>query len=90
MIARMAAALERRKCKTPWMTESVRADMLRRYADLLDDPSEATQRHFVRWAVEDSRYLGSEGNFELFCTTYLMAEPPDVAMLWGMTSEGPA
>jgi len=89
MVDKMAAALERRKRKTSWISDVVRADMLRRYANVLDDPSEIAQRDFVRWAVDDGHYLGVEGNFAEFCRVYLLAEPPDVTMLWEMAAEAP-
>jgi hypothetical protein len=89
MIAKLAAALERRKRKAAWVTDGVRADMLTRYANLLDDPNEAAQRNFMRWVVEDAHYLLAEGNFEMFCREYLMAEIDEVPALWDMAGEGP-
>src|ERR1035438_5746757 len=67
LVARMTNALERRKRKTPWVTDAVRADLLRRYADVLDDPNEAAQRDFMRWVVDDAHYLAAEGSFAEFC-----------------------
>ena len=89
MVAEMAAALEGRTRKTSWVKPITRADMLTRYANLLDDPNEAAQQDFVQWVVRDAVYLTGAGNFEEFCCVYLLAEPPDVALLWGMTGEGP-
>ena len=89
LVAKMTSALEARKRKTSWTTDEVRAEMLHRYADMLDDADETALRGFVRWVVEDARYLLAEGNFEMFCHLYLMAELGEAPALWEMAGDAP-
>ena len=84
----MTSAIEGRKRKTSWMSDSTRAEMLRRYADLLEVNDETTLRDFFRWVVDDAQYLAAEGNFQMFCHVYLAAELDEAPSLWDMVGEG--
>jgi hypothetical protein len=85
---KMATELERKERRTPWATPAIRAEMLRRYADVLDSPTEAALKDFVRWAVEDARYLAAEGNFQMFAYVYLAADIDETPTLWGWAEDG--
>lgn len=74
LITTMTSNLKRRAQKTSWIKDATRAEIIERYADVLDVSTDVAVRDFVRWVVEDARYLAVEGNFQMFAHVYLMAE----------------
>lgn len=90
-LERMSSALVTRRHKSPWVTDDIRVEMLQRYENTLDAQDDRPLGDFLRWVVEDSRYLAAEGSFELFCVTYLAAEPHTTSAIWAwVTGDGKA
>jgi hypothetical protein len=90
-LEKMTSALLARRHKSPWVTDDIRIEMLQRYENALDAHEDKPLGDFLRWVVEDSRYLAAEGNFQIFCVTYLAAEPHTTSAIWAwVTGDGKA
>jgi hypothetical protein len=87
LVAKMALALEERKRNTPWEIDIIRAEMLRRYVNVLDCPTETMLRNFLRWVVVREHYLAAADDFQIFCQAYLTAEKDEWTALWDMAGE---
>jgi hypothetical protein len=82
LVAKMSAALERRKQKTSWLSDAVRAELYDRYTRMLADSESYKLDDFIRWVTQDGRYLGAAGNFVSFAADYLLANEEDARALW--------
>lgn len=88
LVTRMSCALSARQRKTPWVGGNLRAEMLRRYADVLTAPTDTPLRDFVRWVVDEARYLAAEANFQLFCHAFLASELDQTRAIWAWAVKG--
>ena len=86
LVKEMAAAMDRRKRRTPWLTDAVRAELLDRFASLLDEPASSDNPCFAHWVIEDGRYLSAEGSFTLFCSKYLQLSEEESQTFWAEIS----
>jgi len=82
LAAKMSVALERRKRKTSWISDAVRAELYDRYTQMLADSESLKLDDFIGWVTEDGRYLAVEGNFVSFCAEYLQADEDEARGLW--------
>ena len=81
LAAQMASALERRKHKTPWISDAVRAELYDRYTRILANEDSVTVEDFTRWVTQDGRYLAAEGCFVSFAAEYLQASEKEARAL---------
>jgi hypothetical protein len=86
MVAKLTTALERRKRKSTWISDAVRAELYDRYTRILADAESCKLDEFIRWVTQDGRYLCAAGNFASFCADYLQADEDEARGLWAEAS----
>ena len=87
-LEKMTSALLARRHKSPWVTDDIRVEMLQRYENAIDAPEDTPLGDFLRWVVEDNRYLAAEGNFQLLCVTHLTAKPDTTSAILAWATGG--